>query len=167
MTRVTVQPGGDVAVSRAAVWLVWGVALGAMILIAGRTTTWPWVWTDLAVGRAIWAGGIPRTDVFTFTGAGEPWLDVQWLYHAAAWLWWRWGGGPLLAAAGLASVVGAFSLVLWPEWRRGSVGALISVALLMWLGAGRWQVDSRVLAMMPTSALVFALRRGPRLSRLL
>jgi hypothetical protein len=37
------------------------------------------LFTHLATGRLIWDGTIPRTDPYTFTAAGEPWVVQSWL----------------------------------------------------------------------------------------
>ncbi len=141
-------------------WFVFALAALVVVVIAGRTTTSPSVWTDLVVGRAIWASGIPRTDIFTFTGAGERWLDIQWLYHAALGLLWRMGGAKMVGAATVACVAAAFTIVLWPDWRTHGASALISVALLMWLGAGRWQTDPAIFAIVPAAVMALALRQA-------
>lgn len=149
------------------IWLLGTFALTVVVAVACRTTTHATVWTDLTVGRAIWSHGIPRTDLFTFTGSGQRWLDAQWLFHAAAWALWRAGGPQLLSAVVPLALALAWLMVLWPEWRRGKPAALFSVALLMWLGVPIWQVSSNVTAMVPAAAMVLAARIPSLRSRLL
>ncbi|MCX7819245.1 MAG: hypothetical protein N2652_08565 [Kiritimatiellae bacterium] len=159
MTLVQTTAAEGVEPVRWQAWLVRGLALALLLLVVCRTTTHPAVWTDLAVGRAIVQGGIPRTDAFTFTSGGERWLDVQWLYHALLWLLWQGGGAAAVSGGVLAAVVAAMGVALWPEWRRGAPGALVSLALLVWLGAGRWHVQPWIAGIAPAAAVVLAARQ--------
>ena len=44
------------------------------------------LWWHLAAGREVAArGGPPAVDVFSFTAAGQPWLNPEWLWDVAAW----------------------------------------------------------------------------------
>ena len=58
--------------------------------------------TDLAynlrAGESVLSGHIPRVDTYTFSVAGTPWLDQQWLAQGLLALAFRSGGWPLLAA---------------------------------------------------------------------
>ncbi|MFH1143318.1 MAG: tetratricopeptide repeat protein [Candidatus Eisenbacteria bacterium] len=70
----------------------WGIpALGAGIALSGLLALSPLldgdVWWHLATGRWIAQGhGIPRTDPFTYTALGRPWITHEWLsallFHA-------------------------------------------------------------------------------------
>ena len=65
------------AVSRAALWRFLAIGLPAL---AGLAAAMPSV--DLTFGlragsEILAAGAVPTTDAWTFTAAGEPWLDQQ------------------------------------------------------------------------------------------
>ena len=51
------------------------------------------VWWHLAAGRWIWEHGqVPKVDVFSHTAAGQPWIDVHWLFQVLAYLTASWLG---------------------------------------------------------------------------
>ena len=64
-----------------AIWVALAVGLPALVVALSPLSS-----VDLAygirTGQLILGGaGIPRGDVFTFTAAGQPWVDQQWLAH--------------------------------------------------------------------------------------
>src|SRR6476646_4020577 len=65
----------------------------------------------IRAGEDVLHGNIPRVDTYTFTVAGTPWLDQQWLAQGVFAALYRLGGWPLLAAAQALLVGGTFSLV--------------------------------------------------------
>jgi hypothetical protein len=84
-TTRTAEPG--VAPSRAtqsgivAAWVALAVGLPALVVALSPLST-----VDLAYGirtgeQVLGEAGIPRVDAFTFTAAGLPWVDQQWLAH--------------------------------------------------------------------------------------
>src|SRR4030095_6275178 len=66
-------------------------------------------WWHLATGRLIAArGAVPATDPFSFTAAGTPWINRQWLFDLGLYGLWR-AGGPQAAILGAGALfVGAF-----------------------------------------------------------
>ncbi len=96
--------------------------------------------THLATGRLIVGGhGIPRTDPYSFTAAGEPWVVQSWL--ASTWY------GVLDAVGGLravqlatAAVSGLLAGLVWLLARpAGGLAARLGlVATVLVIGAGGW-----------------------------
>jgi hypothetical protein len=82
---MTVEPGRAPSVATrsgiVAAWVALAVGLPALIVALSPLST-----VDLAygvrIGQLVLGGaGIPRVDAFTFTAAGLPWVDQQWLAH--------------------------------------------------------------------------------------
>src|SRR5215831_16285045 len=77
------------------------------------------IWWHLRAGQLILeTGRVPRVDVFTYTNAGRPWIDLYWLYQVALALVFRAGGGSalvLLKAATGAGIVGLTMLGRRPD----------------------------------------------------
>jgi len=109
-------------------------------LLAGAACTLPFcfnvmrnsdLWWHLATGRLIFAAGaIPAVDRWSFTRAGHPWLNHEWLAQTIFYAWVRgfgiagltiWFFGLLLLTAGLLQ--GA----LWRWTRRPLIGFLCTV----------------------------------------
>jgi len=89
-----------------------------LLLIAGLTSVAPLFtklgsydfWWHLKAGEYIWeTGAIPTTDPFSFTMQGQPWTAHEWLFEAAMWLFYQFGGlwGEMLLffLVGLATVM--------------------------------------------------------------
>ena len=68
------------------------------------------VWWHLRTGQlTLETGAVPRVDLFTYTNAGRPWIDVYWLYQVGLAIVYRAGGASalvLLKAAAGAGIVG-------------------------------------------------------------
>jgi hypothetical protein len=112
-------------------WLWVGIGVYALLLLNGRAllndsdTYW-----QIAVGQWILDhGALPRTDIYSFTKAGEPWTSSSWLaqvlyatsYRLAGWT------GPVVLAAG--SIAATFALFTHLLGRR--IPALYAVAVAM------------------------------------
>ncbi len=76
---------------------------------------------------------VPRVDDFSYTSAGRPWIDLQWLFQLLVALTYRWAGWLGLDRLKLLLVGGGFCLAALAALRRASpasVAALSLVAIL-------------------------------------
>jgi hypothetical protein len=90
-------------------------------------------WWHLASGRLIAeTGAVTHTDPFSYTAAGAPWINRQWLFELGLFEVWRLGGpaGIALAAGGL--FLGAFACLYAVARRRLPAGA---AAVLVFIAA--------------------------------
>ena len=95
------------------------------------------LWVHVLSGRLILAAGaIPRTDTLSYTAAGAPWVDHEWLAQCAfAWLFDHTGTTGLWlakAAVGLATAAALWTIVARATrvaWIRGTV-MLLCLAVL-------------------------------------
>jgi hypothetical protein len=81
-----------------------GLGLAALLALAIAWASMPLGHDDLfghlRTGEWIVAhGAVPRTDPFSFTRPGAPWITHEWGFSLLAWLVWRLGGLPALIAA--------------------------------------------------------------------
>jgi hypothetical protein len=93
-----------------AVDLAYGVRTGELILVAAS---------------------LPSVDTYTFTVAGEPWTDQQWLAQVAFALVHRAGGWELLAVLRAAMVAATFGLVIAASIVRGAAPRTASILALL------------------------------------
>jgi hypothetical protein len=101
-------------------WLWLGVGVYAVLLVCGdRLLNDTDTYWQISVGQWILDhGALPRTDIYSFTKAGEPWRSSSWLaqvlfagsYNLAGWT------GPVVLAA--ASIAAAFAFLAWILGRR-------------------------------------------------
>jgi hypothetical protein len=112
-------------------WLWLGVGVYAVLLVCGdRLLNDTDTYWQISVGQWILDhGALPRTDIYSFTKAGEPWTSSSWLaqvlfagsYNLAGWT------GPVVLAA--ASIAAAFAFLAWILGRRVPATYAIVVTL--------------------------------------
>lgn len=97
-----------------------GVCLYAGLLVLGnRLLADPDTYWQIRIGQWILdTGSLPRTDAFSFTMSGQPWMSTQWLAqvcYVAAFSLAGWAGPVILTAASIAA---AFAILAWFLVRR-------------------------------------------------
>lgn len=81
------------------------------------------LWMHLFTGRYILAsGGVPRHDPFSYTAAGLPWVDHEWLTQVAFALVFEWFGSPGLWLGKLGTALVTVG-VIWVMVARRACGA--------------------------------------------
>ena len=100
-----------------AVWVALAVGLPALLVALSSLST-----VDLAYGirtgqLVLGGAGIPRVDSYTFTAAGLPWIDQQWLAHVI--FGWAYGIGGWAALQ-----------VLWVGLVAATVGLIARAAFV-------------------------------------
>lgn len=112
------------------VWASLPVLIPMLVSLASRMVA-----VDLAyhvrAGNDVLAGAIPRTDTYSFTIAGSPWLDQQWGAQALLAVAHRVGGFAMLATTRALIVGGAFGLIFLACRARGAdakTSSLLSLA---------------------------------------
>ena len=75
----------------------------------------------MATGRYIVTHGeIPRTDVFSYTYAGAPWANQEWVTQILFYELFQHGGGTAVALFRIVVTVVLVLLAAWLGWRRGA-----------------------------------------------
>lgn len=129
---------------------VLGVCLFAGLLLLGnRLLADPDTYWQIRIGQQILeTGSLPRTDIFSFTMQGQPWISTQWLAQvlfAAAYARAGWAGPVVLTAA---SIAGAFAILAWFLRRRlDTAPALILLMAALALASPHFLVRPHALAM--------------------
>jgi hypothetical protein len=78
-------------------------------------------------GREVVTAGIPGADPFTMAGHAQPWVDQQWLAHAAYYLSWRAGGYPGVVLLCALVVTAGFALLFALLRSRGGTPVTCSL----------------------------------------
>lgn len=143
-------------------WLAW-VGLAVLALWGVRTIGHGSFWLRLAAGRAIAEQGIPRVDTFTFTAAGQPWVNTSWLYDRVLYSLWNLGGAPLVIILHVAILVAAFALLIRPARRlAGPVGTALALLGCAWLISVRFVVSPVLPALLCTAIFIRVLSGNTR-----
>jgi hypothetical protein len=131
------------------------VALRALLMAAHADTYW-----QLRAGQDIWTTGrVPLVDTYSYTAAGQPWPNHEWLWQALVYPLHRLGGMPLVTVGGAIVVVVAVALAY-----RLMVGAVSVRFLLMLLAIPLaslvWALRPQILTLLGLATLVTLLARG-------
>ncbi len=107
------------------------LAVAAIALAqALRVTADPDLWWQLRTGQLILEQrALPTTDPFSFTAAGAPWTNHEWLTDAIFALAFRWGGGAGLSVLRIGLLAGVAALLGWLLYRRARL-PLVAAAML-------------------------------------
>jgi hypothetical protein len=85
-----------------------GMVFFGMLAMTGRHAIDPDLWWHLRTGQwIVETGHIPRTDPFSFTRGGSPWISHEWLSELFFYLLWKVGGfTALIFASSIVTSVG-------------------------------------------------------------
>jgi len=127
-----IHPSSDLERDRG-VRLLWAgitILLPALLVSVASISTIDLAYGIRAGGQVLDGAGIPRIDTYTFTAAGLPWIDQQWLAQAIFAAVHRLGGWPALATL-WAVVVVATEALLWRAARLMGAGVRSTGAALL------------------------------------
>lgn len=126
----------------------------------------------MAAGRHIVTHGeIPPTDVFSYTYAGAPWANQEWVTQILLYELFEHGGGTAVALFRIAMTVTLVLLAAWLGWRRGAAPFAAAAMACAAAVVCRPNLDIRphlfqFLGTLLVIAIVDAYRRGGRVSLL-
>ena len=106
-------------VSLRGLWLFLAVALPMLAALLASLSSVDLAYHLRAGAEILAAGAIPSVDTWTFTAAGVPWLDQQWLSEVALTIVYRLGGWTGLAVLRALLVGVVFASLLAIAVRRG------------------------------------------------
>jgi hypothetical protein len=133
------------------------VAIGALACLSPAQADTFWA---LRAGEDTWRSGqVPLVDTYSFTAAGRPWPNHEWLWEAFAYALYRVGGFPLFTLGVAAVVTGAYAIVY--RLMAGSWAMRIALLLLgMTLGTNVWSLRPQVASLLVLAVLLWLLVRG-------
>ncbi len=126
------------------VWLFLAIALPALAALIAPLPAVDLAYQVRAGDLILATGQIPSTDTFTFTVAGSPWLDQQWLAQVLLAAGYRLGGWEALAVLRALLVAATFGLVAAVAIARGASRRTASILALL-----AFAISSPALALRP------------------
>jgi hypothetical protein len=144
----------ELSFPRLKIALLFGVVAAAACLMPVQADTF---W-HLRAGQELWqTWHVPLDEHYSFTAAGRPWPNHEWLWQAVSYALVRAGGMPLLIATNAVMVVAglamAYRLMIGPASLRFPL-LVVGIPLVSWVWAARPQVASLLLLLLVLSALV-------------
>lgn len=128
----TLEVDSDRTERQPGVYLVLGALLALMFFLGCFPMADFDVWWHLRTGQLILQqGAVPRVDVFTYTNAGRPWIDVYWLFQIAIAGLYRLGGASALVLLKALAGTGVVALALLARRPDGKAWP----AVVVWLPA--------------------------------
>ena len=159
-------------------WIILGLVLFAL---GAFQTVDPDLWWHLKTGQTILAHGIPKTDIFSFTMAGRPWITHEWLSEVVMWMLYAHAGGLptlVIAFAFIAALtfilvyftcagrpIIALPLTLLSFWTtrflwgsRPQIFNILMLTLVMWLmeSVRQKRFSPKALYVLPVMVMVWA-----------
>jgi len=123
----------------------------------------PDLWWHLATGRyMVETGRIPRTDPFSYTAAGRPWVAHEWLAEIAMYLLYR-SGGYLVAVIVFAAIVTLTFFAVFRTLRLLGVSVVATTCITFWVAAmslAGWNVRPQVFSYLFFSLYLYLLLRS-------
>jgi len=151
-------------VSIARLWIVTALGLGALAGMLAPLST-----VDLAyairLGREIMqTAAIPAVDTYTFTAAGRPWVDQQWLAQVVFAIvhgWGGWEGLVILRAVLIAGIVGLIAMAARARGRSARTSALVAIGSLL-LASPALALRAQLLGALLLALALFVVSSGSR-----
>jgi hypothetical protein len=123
-------------------------------------------WWSMVAGRwVVQHDGVPSVDTLSYTFAGTPWFNQEWLTQVIFYLTYEWLGGTALALLKIGVVIATFVLAAWVAARRSGSLALAVAATCAAAYVCRTNLDIRAqlftfLFALVVLAVLDAYRRG-------
>ncbi len=137
----------------------------ALLLVAAATRR-IWgadFWWQWATGRWVSEHGIPHLDVFSYTAAGRPWIEMRWLYCWALFRWTSALGFPAAVVAKVVALLAAFGLVTRSVLERnGRAVAALALSVAVLASTQRFYVRPEIFTYLMFAVFVWVLERHRR-----
>jgi hypothetical protein len=121
-------------------------------------------WWLLRTGQLIAeTGSVPRTDDYTFTVAGERWVDIHWLFQLGLWGLFRLGGHAAIVLGKLAPIAVVLVLLAPIGYRRQrQFVSIAALALLLLASCDRFLPRPELISWVLLAAVLRTLDRFER-----
>ncbi len=137
------------------------IALGLFVM-AARSVTDPDVWWHLRTGQLILQShAVFHKDPYSFTHAGQPWINHEWLSDVLMFELYRAGGTGALTLAFAVIVAAAFLLVFARTPGKPYLAALVTVWGAL-ASAPSWGARPQVISLLLASLFLWLLERSQK-----
>ena len=143
------------------------ILLFGLLAMTARPATDPDIWWHLRTGQWIVdTGHIPRTDPFSFTRQGSPWVSHEWLSDFIFYGLWKLAGPPALIIFSSIVTAAGFLLLYWRCPGEPYIAAALT-ALGAWASAPCWGTRPQMFTFLLASLFLWLIERSDDRPRLL
>ncbi len=146
--------------------LIDAIVLVAILVMAVRVPVSPDIWWHLQCGRVQWqTRAVLKSDIFSHTAAGTPWVNQSWLPQLTMAGLYELGGLGALSLGTAALLTVAFAFVLFGVRTQGRYGHFWRAFVVLWaaISTGRvWVPRPHVITFVLTAVWVYVLDRHRR-----
>ena len=128
----------------------------ALFAMGVRETLDPDLWWHLRTGELVLQSGVPRTDSFSFTFLGEPWVAHEWLSDLIMWLIYEASGFAGLSLV-FAFIIAAISWLLYLRCEGRPYLAAFVVLLAAVVSAPTWGARPQMFNLLLAAAFVYVI----------
>ena len=142
--------------------LVAATLLGVATIALSSLTLFDFWWYLASGQRILQTHSIPKTDPFSYTAEGRPWVNHMWATQVLFTLLWEQWGRYALIGLKTATIVATFWVVLGTMRVRGVHPLLASAVTLLaaWTGAEFWHARPQMFTYLFVAVLIWLLRPG-------
>lgn len=156
------KTGGQIGAGLTTRRLLVALLFVAIFAMASRQPADSDTWWHLKSGQLIWeTGQLPRTDAFSHTVAGQPWIDHGWLVQAFLWPVYRASGLAGLALLLAAIVTATFALVYGQCEGRPFVAAFATLLAAV-ASSIVWAIRPQIFSLLLAALVAWLLDRYKR-----
>ena len=128
----------------------------ALFAMGVRETLDPDLWWHLRTGELVLQRGVPRSDSFSFTYAGEPWIAHEWLSDLLMWLVYEVAGFTGLSLV-FALIIAAASWLLYLRCEGRPYLAAFVVLLAAVVSAPTWGARPQMFNLLMAAAFIYVI----------
>jgi hypothetical protein len=143
------------------------VLLFGLLAMTARSAVDPDLWWHLRTGQwIVETGHVPRSDPFSFTRAGQPWVSHEWLSEVVFYELWKRGGAQALTVfSAIVTTAGFMLLYLRCPGKRHWAAAATAFGALA--AAPSWGVRPQMFTFTMASLLLWLVEAGENRPKLL
>ncbi len=142
-------------------FLVLGALTLVFLAVAIQKIYVPDIWWQMRMGQLVLESGWPRVDTLSYTAAGNPWIEMRWIFGVLAYLLWKLGGAAALIIVQTILFAVVFTLLCWRSRRTLlTLPGLLTLTLALGTVQVRFGIRPEMMTYLFSAIAIVLLDRG-------